>query len=45
MKKFRINELKYENDKLIKIPAIKFNNKKFNKLMNWTIKNFKKNLE
>ena len=39
------SERRYENGKLKYVPALKFNNGKFQKLVKWTLRNFEKNLE
>ena len=39
------SERRYENGKLKYVPALKFNENKFNKLINWTMNNFEKNLK
>lgn len=39
------SERRYENGKFKYVPALKFNNDKFQKLVKWTLRNFEKNLE
>lgn len=39
------SERRYENGQFKYVPALKFNNKKFQKLVKWTLRNFEKNLK